>query len=434
MTEPTPTNNSPRWSAITKLSISLTIIVILGALIVRFKNLLGPVLFAFVVAYVLHPVISFLTRKTSISWKLAVSLVYLVFIAVLITLLTLSGVGIVQQVQNLIVTIQQYVDQLPEFIDQVSKWKLTIGPFVLDFAGFDWEMIGNQVLSYVKPALGNIGSLVGSLATGAAETVGWMIFIIIVSYFFLFESGGLRDRIIQVNIPVFADDIRQMGAKLSNIWNAFLRGQIIIFFLTAIVYAIFLTILGVRYALVLALITGFANFIPYIGPAINWVVLGLVTFFQTSNLFGISSFAYMAIVIVGAILIDQVFNNLINPRVMASALKVHPAFVLIAALVAANLIGVIGVIIAAPLLATAQLMGTYIVRKMLDQDPWTGKEHILPPREVFPAWVKKTFYRKRKAVKGTPRPARKKSRWLKFFTWLFSREKASRGRDKGLRK
>lgn len=410
MTESTSPNNSPRWSAIAKLSVSLTIIVILGALIVRFKNLLGPVLFAFVVAYVLHPIISFLTRKTPISWKLAVSLVYLVFIAVLITLLTLSGVGVVQQVQNLIVAIQQYVDQLPEFIDQVSKWKLTIGPFVLDFAGFDWEMIGNQVLSYIKPALGNIGSLVGSLATGAAETVGWMIFIIIVSYFFLFESGGLRDRIIQVNIPIYADDIRRMGANLSNIWNAFLRGQIIIFFLTTIVYAIFLTILGVRYALVLALITGLANFIPYVGPAINWVVLGLVTFFQTSNIFGLSSFAYMAMVIIGAILIDQVFNNLINPRVMASALRVHPAFVLIAALVAANLIGVIGVIIAAPLLATAQLAGTYIVRKMLDRDPWPEVEPAPPPPQVVPAWVKKIFRSRKKVKDSTPKPARKRSR------------------------
>lgn len=409
MAETSPASNSPRWSAITKLSISLTIIVILGALIVRFKNLLGPVLFAFVVAYVLHPVVSFLTRKTPISWKFAVSLVYLVLLAIIGGLLTLSGVGIVQQVQNLIVTIQQYVNNLPELIDQVSKWKITIGSFVIDFARFDWNMIGDQILSYVQPALGNIGSLVGSLATGAAETVGWIIFILIVSYFFLFESGGLRDRIIQVNIPVYADDIRRMGAKLSNIWNAFLRGQIIIFFLTSIVYAVFLSILGVRYALVLALITGFANFIPYVGPAVNWVVLGLVTFFQSSNPFGVSSFAYMAIVIIGAILIDQVFNNLINPRVMASALKVHPAFVLIAALVAANLIGVIGVIVAAPLLATAQLMGTYIVRKMLDRDPWTEVEQALPPPQVIPAWLKKIFQPRKKSGMAESKPKRKKS-------------------------
>ncbi|MBI4731545.1 MAG: AI-2E family transporter [Chloroflexi bacterium] len=410
MTESPIPANSPRWSAITKLTVSLTVIVILGALIIRFRGLLGPVLFAFVVAYLLHPVIAFITRKTPLSWKLAVSLVYLIFVAILITLLTLGGVELVQQVQNLIVTIQENVDNLPVYIEQVSNWKFSLGPFELDFAGYDWELIGNQVLTYVEPALGQIGSVVGSLATSAATTIGWIVFILIVSYFFLFESGGLRDRIIQVNIPVYADDIRRMGEKLSSIWNAFLRGQIIIFFLTSIVYAIFLSALGVRYALVLAIITGFANFIPYVGPAINWVVLGLVTYFQPYNFFGLSPFAYMAIIIIVAILIDQVFNNLINPRIMASALKVHPAFVLIAALLAANLIGVIGVIIAAPILATVQLVGTYIVRKMLDRDPWPPEEELHPPPPFIPAWVKKLFRRRKPASGPDPKPARKKSK------------------------
>jgi len=140
-----------------------------------------------------------------------------------------------------------------------------------------------------------------------------------------------------------------------------------------------LGILGVRYALVLALITGFANFLPYVGPAINWVVLGLVSYFQVGNIFGLSPLGFTLLVIVVAVLIDQVFNNLINPRVMATALKVHPAFVLIAALVAANLLGVIGVIVAAPLLATFQLFGAYLVRKMLDRDPWPPEEDVTPP-------------------------------------------------------
>lgn len=406
-----PTSDSPRWSAITKLTVSLTIIVILGAFIIRFRDLLGPVIFAFVVAYVLHPVIAFITRKTPLSWKATVSLVYLIILAILIGLLTLSGVGIIQQGQNLITTIQRNIDRIPQIIDDISNWKIVIGAFELDFAGFDWEAIGNQVLGFVEPALGEVGSLLGSLASGAAATVGWIIFILIVSYFFLFESDGIRERIIQVNIPIYSEDVRRMGNKLSSIWNAFLRGQIIIFFFTSIVYAIFLSIMGVRYALLLALITGFSNFIPYIGPAINWVVLGLVTYFQPSNIFGLSPFAYMAVIIIVAVLIDQVFNNLINPRVMASALKVHPAFVLIAALLAANLIGVIGVILAAPILATVILVGTYVIRKMLDRDPWPPEEDEAPsPPPFLPAWLKRIFHRREVKVgdrrQGSKTPAK----------------------------
>jgi predicted PurR-regulated permease PerM len=392
MTElPAPRSDSPRWNSITKLTISLTLIVIVGALLIRFRGLIGPIVLAFVLAYLLHPVIAFITRKTPFSWKLTVSLVYLLFVAILIALLTWGGVALVGQAQKLVETIQNNIDKLPDYIEQISQWQFELGPLKLDFSQFDWGEIGNQVLGYVEPALGQIGSVIGSVASGAASTIGWIIFIIIISYFFLFESGGLRDRIIQVNIPLYAEDVRKMGHKLTKIWKAFLRGQAIIFFLTALVYLVFLSIMGVRYALVLALTTGFATFIPYVGPAINWIILGLVTYFQPDNMYGVGPFAYMAIVIAGAILIDQIFNNLVNPRVMANALKVHPAFVLIAALLAANLVGLIGVIIAAPLLATVILVGTYVVRKMLDRDPWMPEEKIIPPPPLIPGWLKNLF-------------------------------------------
>ena len=125
-----------------------------------------------------------------------------------------------------------------------------------------------------------------------------------------------------------------------------------------------------------ALIAGFASFLPYIGPAINWIVLGLVTYFQVSNPFGFSPLTYTIVTIIIALVIDQVFDNLVAPRVMANRLKVHPAFVLIAAIIAANLIGLLGIIIAAPLLATLQLVGRYTMRKLLDKDPWPPEEEM----------------------------------------------------------
>ncbi|NCP16747.1 AI-2E family transporter, partial [bacterium] len=79
------------------------------------------------------------------------------------------------------------------------------------------------------------------------------------------------------------------------------------------------------------------------------------------------------------LLIDQVIGNLVAPRIMAQTLKVHPAFVLIAAIIAASLLGVVGVIIAAPLLATLTLFGQYTMAKMLDKNPWPEAEETPPP-------------------------------------------------------
>jgi predicted PurR-regulated permease PerM len=146
------------------------------------------------------------------------------------------------------------------------------------------------------------------------------------------------------------------------------------------VYTILLSALGLRYAIGLAFLAGLARFLPYIGPAINWVILVLVAYFQPFKLFDMQPLAYTLLVVVLALLIDQVFDNLVSPRIMADVLKVHPAGVLVMALVAANLLGILGVVIAAPFLATLQLFGQYVLRKMFDQDPWPEAEPRTGPR------------------------------------------------------
>lgn len=405
----TQSASSPRWGSITKLVITLTMVFIAGALLVRFQTIVAPVLMAFVMAYLLHPVASLISRKTPLSWRLAVTLIYLVLIIILIVVLTLSGVGIVQQVQNLIGSIQTVITNLPTFFESLSGRIIPLGPFALDFSKIDWSSIGQQVLGYIQPALGRVGNLVGALAGSAASTFGWMAFILLVSYFFLTESGGLRSGILKVEIPGYAEDIRRLSKELGHIWNAFLRGQIIIFFSKFIVYTILLSILGVRYAIGLALIAGFAGFLPYIGPAINYIALGLVSYFQGTAIFGVSPLAYAVIVVVVALLIDQVFDSLVAPRILAKALKVHPAFVLIAAILAANLIGILGIIIAAPLLATLTLFGRYTLKKMLDKDPWPEEESVSSPPSG-PSLLKKirNWWQSRKAKGREPVPPQPK--------------------------
>jgi len=379
MVEIPPHHRSPRWSPNTKLIIGLTAIFILGALIVRFRGLIVPILMAFIVAYLLHPLASLMSRKTPLSWAVAVNIIYLVFILVLLGLLTWGGVGLVGQIQNLIISVQKYATDLPAIIESFSHKVYIVGPFRFDFSTIDWLTIGQEILSYVQPALGRLGGLVGTLAGSAVSVLGWMAFVIVVSYFFLLESGGLRHRIIDIDIPTYTEDVRRLTEKLGRIWNAYMRGQIIIFFSKVLAYMAILSILGVHYAVAVAFIAGFASFLPYIGPAINWIVLGLVTFFQDGNMFGLAPLWYMILAIGVALLIDQVFDNLVAPRVMAQTLKVHPAFVLIAAIIAANLLGLVGIVLAAPLLATLQLIGRYTVRKLLDRDPWPPGEDVQPP-------------------------------------------------------
>jgi predicted PurR-regulated permease PerM len=92
------------------------------------------------------------------------------------------------------------------------------------------------------------------------------------------------------------------------------------------------------------------------------------------------------LVVTCCLVLNQIFDSYITPRVMGLRLGVHPAGVLIAAIIATDLIGLVGLVLAAPVLATVTLLGRYIFRKMLDMDPWPPVEE--PPRPAAPFWVR----------------------------------------------
>lgn len=364
------TTPSPRWNPITKLLIGLIMVGIAAFLLNRFANLITPLLMIIIIVYLLHPVTAAMARGLRISWRASVNILYLIILLLLISLLTWGGVGLVQQVQSLIGSIQDILANLPEYVSQLSQLSFRLGPFELDMRTLDLNALSQQILALVQPLLGRTGNLVGTLASQAAETFGWTVFVLIVSYFVMAESSGLRRDLFKLDLPGYTEDLNRLGSELGRIWNAFLRGQIIIFVLAVIIYSILLPILGVRYALGIALMAGLAKFLPYIGPAITWVIMALVTFFQANHPFGLSPLVHMALVVILTSFIDWIIDSFITPRIMASTLKVHPAAVFFAALIAANLLGILGVVIAAPFLASVTLLGKYTMRKMFDLDPW----------------------------------------------------------------
>ena len=366
---------SPAWGSTTKLAIGLTLIALMALLVWRFSNLVAPLLMVAILAYLLYPVASFISRTLRISWSASVNIIFLLIIIILIGLLTWGGVGLVQQTQSLIGSVQDIVANLPQYIDNITSHVYQpLGLFTIDLKQYDVNYISEQILSHIEPILSRTGDIVSAAASSAAEFIGWTLFVLTVAYFLMVESSGIGEDFIKINVPGYTEDIHRIGRELARIWNAFLRGQIIIFLMALVVYSILLPILGVRYALGIALMAALAKFLPYIGPFTTWVVMGLVTFFQAYKPFDLQPIVYTGIVVGITLLIDQIIDSLIAPRIMASALKVHPAAVLIAALVAASLLGLLGVIIAAPLLATCTFLLRYIMRKMFDMDPWDGEE------------------------------------------------------------
>jgi len=363
---------SPGWNATTKLVVALTLLTIVAGLLIKFESIVPPLILVTILAYLLNPVARFLSTRLHISWRLAVSLIYGLVIITLLALVTLGGLGLVQQVQSLITLVQQNLAYVPTILADISGRQVPIGPFMLDLRTLDLRVLGDQLLGTIQPLIGQSGAMAGAIAGGAANFLGWTIFVLLVSYFVLLDGEGLGRGLPQLTIPGYANDLRRMSSELGYIWNAFLRGQILIMALAALIYAIVLSVLGVNYAVGLAVLAGLARFVPYLGSFTVWSTLFLITIFQPYKPFELSPWLYALIVVVLAWLVDMIVDNFVAPRIMAQALKVHPAAVLVATLIGFGLLGILGIIIAAPLLATLQLIGRYFTRKLFDLDPWEG--------------------------------------------------------------
>jgi len=382
---------SPRWGSTTKLVIGLTLVAISAALLIYFREIIGPIILAFIVAFLLHPMIAWASRMTKMSWRIAVSLFYLLLIISLGALITIAGLVIVQQTQSLVTFIDGFLENVPSMVANLQTKSYMIGPFHLDLSHLDLETLTNQILGVVQPLLGRAGNLVGKIATSAAATAGWGLFVLLISYFLLSESSQLREDLVFIKVPGYNADFLHLAHELANIWDAFLRGQLLISMLVVISYSILLSILGMRLTFAIALMAGIARFIPYLGPFVTWTVTAIVAYLQSNNYIGLDPLYFAILVVVLCILLDQIFDNLIVPRIMGQTLGLHPAGVLIAAIIATNLIGIIGLVLAAPVLATLTLLGRYISRKMFDLDPW-------PPAEVKPKRVELPWTRIRRRL------------------------------------
>jgi predicted PurR-regulated permease PerM len=385
MTSPQPPA-SPSWSPTTKLVIGLSLVGIIAALLFYFRSIIGLLLLAFIITYLLHPVAVQLDRRTNLNWRMSVNLIYLLLLVIAGGLIALLGVVIVNQAQSLIHIVQTFIsDTLPQLLTDLSTKNFTLGPlpFEINLNQFDLQALGDQLLGTLQTTLGRAGTLVGSLATGVALTFGRGLFVLLISYFILADAGQFPNILTRLDVPGYQEDLRRISVELKRIWNSFLRGQIMIFLLVIAIYTVLMSVLGMQYSLAIAILAGLGRFVPYVGPLIVWIVVVLVGLLQGNNNFGLPPWQFTVLVLVLAIIVDQIIDNYIGPRIMGHSLGVHPAAVLVAALIAANLIGIAGLLLAAPVLATLKLLGRYVVRKLLDLDPWPATDQP-PPNLEYP--------------------------------------------------
>ena len=401
---------SPRWSVFTKFLISLVLIVVVGALLVRFQEMITPLVVSVIVTYLLRPLVERVVANTGLKWGAAAALVYVILLVVVITLLTVAGIALVQQIQGLYGAIVTITENLPEQLPTLINQPIRLGPIVLDvsrpffigpfgpfgpldFSAQGWAPIYEQAVAAIQPALSRTGVVIGGLASSTASTLGWLLFILVISFYLLNDLRNITVSIEKLVPGGYEYDVQRLVTALGPIWNAFLRGQITLGIVMGLATWFVMWVLGVRYSVVLGLLAGVLEFVPVIGPFIAGLVAVLVALFQPENAWGFSPLTHALVVLVAAIILQQVENNVLVPRILGGSLGLHPVIILVGAVVAANLAGIIGLLLSAPILATLRLIGGYIYRKLFDQDPWPDPPVTprAPPEVKWARWLRRRW-------------------------------------------
>lgn len=377
-------NHSPRWSSTTKLVVAVFVIILVGLTAARFQFLVIPLISAAMIAYLLHPIITFISTRLKWPRPLVSGLIYLLLILLVLGMATGLGIYVVTQIASLNIDLQQIIQDLPSRLDELIHSQYILFGYTLDLNRLDFTAIYTQIVNAIQPAISQAGTQLSGAASSTAEFLGWMFFILLISFYIVNDMPNMSRQIQKFAAdPGYEMDVRRLLHETQKIWNAFLRGQLTLALTNSALNWIGLTILGVRYSFIIGGLSGFFIFIPYVGPISVTAVAAGVALFQPGNWLGLDPLPYAGIVILWLFITQQFGDYVLSPRIIGEHLELHPAVILVGAIMGASLGGFVGLLLAAPILATLKLLGRYAWHKMFDQLPFDEEEDQKEHKSFF---------------------------------------------------
>ncbi|MEZ4516503.1 MAG: AI-2E family transporter [Chloroflexota bacterium] len=280
----------------------VTVLVLCILIIWRFQSLMGMVIVAALLAYLLNPLIAFIDGKTHVPRWGAVVIVYLALALLVIAGSSALGVAGFQQGLNLI-------DQAPTLIESATRLisefvartePLAIGPFQIAPTSIPWETISQQILGLIEPTLSQGAVAASRLATLTVRTVINTVFIFFVSIYLALDLPNMSSYLLRmVEQPGYREDVKRLLDELKLVWSAYLRGQIVLGLVIFSMVWVGLTLLGVQNSLALGLMSGLLEFIPSVGPVVSAIIAMIVAFFQPENYLHLTPWVYALAVLGG---------------------------------------------------------------------------------------------------------------------------------------
>ncbi|EMV4673634.1 AI-2E family transporter [Listeria monocytogenes] len=322
---------------------------IFDPLMVILKTVAAPIILAGISYYLFNPIIDWLEKH---KWKRgwAIALLYLVIIGLLILLFSFVIPAVKDQIVSLFKSFPGYWDQITQKFDEFSRSSLfdqlkdKLNTNMSDIM----KTLSTKGTSVINSAISSIGSIVGTVTEVVLAIVTTPLVL-----FYLLKDGKKLPDFLQKMLPVNGRaHTRQVLGEANHQISSYIRGQIIVSLCIGILLFIGYLIIGLPYALTLAIIAACTSIVPYLGPAIAItpaIIIAIVT----------SPWLLIKLIIVWCV-VQLLEGKFISPQVMGKTLKVHPITILFVILVAGNLFGVLGVIFAVPGYAVLKVIVTHV--------------------------------------------------------------------------
>lgn len=342
--------------------------------------LLGPVLTPFVLAALLgwlgDPLVDRIERR-GYSRTVAVTLVFVV----MSLLLTLVLVILVPMIERQIVTL---VEALPGyrtwFLDTAIPWIESRTGYEI-VAWMDPEHIIELIRGHWQQAGGIATAFFGYLSRSGFALIAWVVNLVLVpilTFYFLRDWDLLVERVASMIPRDHIDTVTRLARESSDSLGAFLRGQFLVMLAQGAIYAVGMSVVGLRLGLLIGIIAGLISFVPYLGATIGIVMALVAAIVQEGG------FDWTLLLLVSTVFaIGQLAESyVLTPRLVGDKIGLHPVAVIFAVMAGGQLFGFLGMLLALPVAAVANVLLRYAHERYTQSRLYAGDKPgiVLDPK------------------------------------------------------
>jgi predicted PurR-regulated permease PerM len=328
-------NATPKQTARTVLTVAIIVGLLYVLWLIRDVVLLG-VLAVFVAAALSGPV-AIVQRLTHAPRALAILLVYLMAIGIIV------AVGLIV-VPPLVDQIEEFVRHVPRYIREVrddavfQHWDEQYG-IVAKLQGE-----ASKLPSLLEKAAGDLESV----TIGAAESIAKTIAVLAIAFLLLLDAPRLFELAYSRMPKERADSMRRLAAQAAGAIGGYVAGAFAVAALAGLAAFVAMEVLGIPFAVPLAVVMAFFALIPLVGSAIGAVIIAIVALFEGPGT-AIGFVLYFVVY-------QQLETHVLGPFVYKRTVQMRPVLVIISVFAGASLLGILGALLAIPAAATIQIV------------------------------------------------------------------------------